>query len=268
MRGSAVLLLTLLVGCDNVFGLHREATYADAAVAGDALDAAKGGCWSTSTSTTTDEDADKRVDGCDPCPADPDAKIDDVDGDGVGDQCDPDPAVPDSQIVAFDGFADPPTDWTAMGGGWINTGGEYTQTVTAGLGIVERTIPATVYPAIDVRFSNPPCANLCGPGAYVQLGTRRVGCMYEYKSGTDQVSITVDGVTVQTMTPVPEASPDRIVIRVLPGNMTQCRAYSGGKLTAELTTKNSPWAMTAAHVGLFTRDASASYRSITVLGMP
>ena len=61
-------------------------------------------------------------------------------------------------------------------------------------------------------------------------------------------------------------NPDRLVIRVLPGNMTMCRAYSGGKLTAELVTQASPWAMTTTKVGLVTRGGgTATFHSVTVL---
>ena len=256
MRGS-LLVLVALTGCDSLFGLEREYEI-DAPLPGDQ-------CWSATE--PGNEDLDGFADGCDPCPADPDAAINDTDGDTVGDFCDPDVQTADSRIIAFDGFTDT-TDWMTTGGTWVTAKSEYRQTLATGTATAEVTIPVAVYPAIDVRFRNPVACDLCGPGAYVVLGTRRVGCMYEYRDGTDQISITLDGATVQTKTPMPEGSPDRLVVRVLPGNMIQCRAYSGGRQTAELVSTSIPWAMTTARVGLITRSALATYDSITVLGSP
>ena len=215
------------------------------------------------------EDRDNAADECDPCPADPEPSAIDSDGDGVGDLCDPTLAERDYAIAAFDGF-NAEDAWTPVGGNWIRSQSEYTQNAVITEAITEWIVPAARYPAVDVRFSNPPCAmSLCGPAAFLELGTRRVGCGYDYQSGTDQVAILVDGMIVQTKTPVPEGSPDRLVIRVLPGNMTQCRAYSGGKLTAELVTQSSPWAMTTTKVGLLTRGGgTATFHSVTVLSTP
>jgi len=261
MRRRAVALVLGLAGCDAVFGLDRDGEPPSP----DAVDAPSCG-----TPTGPDnEDRDTFSDLCDPCPADPDTKIEDKDGDGVGDVCDPTPDVGDYKVVAFDGFNGEDT-WTPKSGTWILLDSEYSQNAASGEAATEWLIPAARLPAIDVRFSNPPCAmSLCGPAAFLELGTRRVGCGYDYQSGTDQIAILVDGSIVQTKPPAPEGNPDRLVIRVLPGNMTQCRAYSGGKLTAELLTQNSPWAMTTTKVGLVTRGGgTATFHSVTVLSTP
>jgi hypothetical protein len=255
-RRAAVLVVCLLAGCDAVFGLSRD-------------DEPPSDARSCEVGATNNEDKDGFADPCDPCPADPDPDVKDKDSDGVGDQCDPTPDDSDYTVVAFDGFNGEDT-WAPKSGTWVQLNGENAQQVASGTAVTEWDVPAARLPAIDVRFSNPPCpVSQCGPAAFIVLGTRRVGCGYDYQSGQDQVAILVDGAIVQTDVPAPEGTPDRLVIRVLPGNMTQCRTYSGGKMTAEMVTQNSPWAETAVTMGLMTRGGgTATFHSVTVLSTP
>lgn len=94
--------LTLLGGCDLVFGLTR--TPPPDAAPDAPFDAAA--CVDP---THHDEDGDGVEDGCDNCPHVAQTSFDDDDQDGVGDGCDPDPGRRDTQLQFF-GFATPPRD--------------------------------------------------------------------------------------------------------------------------------------------------------------
>src|SRR3954471_13018183 len=150
MRRIAILLVIACTGCDLAFGLKGHSdTGADAAPDADVR------CWAPEQ--PGDEDGDRFSDGCDPCPADVDAKIMDADGDTVGDECDPVPDVPDVRIVSFDGFADDGA-WATMSGGWTGSNGDFSQTLSID-GAAERAITPASLPVVDVRFTaaNPPC---------------------------------------------------------------------------------------------------------------
>ena len=74
-----------------------------------------------------DHDADDRGDACDVCPHLPDTGSD-ADADGVGDACDPNPVDDADRIVVFEGFYDPVSWPTVIGGPtWQVQGGALRQ---------------------------------------------------------------------------------------------------------------------------------------------
>ncbi len=115
----AITLLSLLAGCDQLFGLDGIGGAFD--VAEDAMDPGpgdgateidantngwptNGGIGPKACTVSDDEDGDGRVDDCDNCPLDDNVDQVDTDFDGIGDICDPHPGYAVEQLAYFSGF--------------------------------------------------------------------------------------------------------------------------------------------------------------------
>src|SRR5688572_991508 len=114
-----LLALSLVVGCNQIYGLEKtepeQLQDADGDGVGDAID----NC--PVPNDQHDEDGDSRGDICDNCPvvANPDQQ-DMGDSDGVGDHCDPHPLAGGDCLVVFDTFRQPySASWSFEGSGQI-----------------------------------------------------------------------------------------------------------------------------------------------------
>ncbi|MFT3700533.1 MAG: hypothetical protein QM831_45735 [Kofleriaceae bacterium] len=245
MLGRISAALLGLAGCDYVLGLH---------------DVDERPCREGSA----DEDHDNVIDGCDPCPADPETMPVDGDGDGVDDVCDPYPAIAGDRIVLFDGFT---TDlkYQVDKDFWGHTGGEYLEgnhAVTRSYLSIDPTDEVTV----DAMVDSIEGSTGAGAGIVVVLDDNaksEVDCMI-FQGAPDSHDIRLD-VAGTTGTPVPFAfvSTARLKLTELADGSFTCDASTPAGETAHSA---GPAGTTSTVVIFGFRSASAvvRYGSVTV----
>jgi hypothetical protein len=102
------LALLLLVGCNQVLGIHATSSLHDAD--GDGIADLDDNCPLTPNPDQADEDNDGVGNACDSCPLivnAGDAQTNDLDGDGLPDACDAHALDPRDCLILFDTFTDP-----------------------------------------------------------------------------------------------------------------------------------------------------------------
>lgn len=123
-------MLVLLAGCQDLFKLEHvgnvDARTIDTVIPIDAIDAPPTACWDTTR--TGNDDGDAYLDGCDPCPGNPNIDPTDSDSDGVPDVCDPEPNRAGNAILGFYPLTALGPDWLATGGQWSLQGADLRQT--------------------------------------------------------------------------------------------------------------------------------------------
>jgi hypothetical protein len=189
MLGRTSALLLSLAGCDRVWGLDDVA----------AIDAAHIPC--RDPGLTGDEDGDRDVDGCDPCPADPEHIDVDSDGDQVDDICDPHPQTAGDRIVLFDSMAtDLHYSVTTALDDWAHRDGEYL-TLLDEQGYARLAIAPTSGTTVDAIFTSiAGTGHAATAGISLTLGATVADCAYEVDmpSGSDQLVIRINSTVVET----------------------------------------------------------------------
>lgn len=187
-------------------------------------------CAAKPNADQRDHDTDARGDACDVCPHLPDTGSD-ADADGVGDGCDPHPIDNGDHIALFEGFYDPITWPTVIGGpSWQVQAGALHQTQTNGPAQVVRGATALGAVFIDARlrvnalssnaqmrrstgiivgFSDANHYFFCGlssQGPYVEVQSGAVStdwlgnAQYNYAPGAFASGMTSDWLTLQATT--------------------------------------------------------------------
>ncbi|HUS33512.1 MAG TPA: thrombospondin type 3 repeat-containing protein [Kofleriaceae bacterium] len=164
----------------------------------------------------SDEDGDTLLDGCDVCPADPNADQADVDADGVGDACDYDFAAPNHRIF-FDGFARTLPGWNQTFINWSVADGTFGPDETSQqfggpwtrLATIAPSMPWQITAVVDLTTDPPQYGQQVGIIAYTHTGSTAFICGLTYL-GAQGWRLAGSGVTVDDV--------DRITIRSAPGN--------------------------------------------------
>jgi hypothetical protein len=120
---TALALLAVLTGCNQVWGLER----------GVEID----GCPTPPDPAFHDEDGDGLDDTCDNCPTVRNAdQSDELDADGVGDLCDPHPFAAGDKLALLITFDEPggAARWQTKGGGWSIANGDLNHPATSDSG--------------------------------------------------------------------------------------------------------------------------------------
>lgn len=119
---------------------------------GDGVPNATDNCAGMPNANQRDHDGDGRGDLCDVCPHLPDTGSD-ADADGVGDACDPNPIDNGDHIALFDGFYEPSSWQTVIGGpSWQVQNGALRQTQTDSAAQVVRGLTSLEHVFIDARL--------------------------------------------------------------------------------------------------------------------
>jgi hypothetical protein len=116
--GRIVVLVCMLAGCNQIYGLDPTRLEPLDDPDGDLVDAALDNCPLIANPTQNDEDSDTVGDACDNCPLVPNPDQGNRgDSDNVGDRCDPHPVVGTDCLILFDSFDNPDgfaTNWTVL----------------------------------------------------------------------------------------------------------------------------------------------------------
>jgi hypothetical protein len=133
----------------------------------DGVEDAFDNCATKPNADQRDHDTDARGDVCDVCPHLPETGSD-ADADGVGDGCDPHPLDNHDRIALFEGFYDPVSWSTVIGGAsWQVQGGLLRQSQTGGPAQLVRGASALGEVFVDARLR----ANALSPNAQMRRST-------------------------------------------------------------------------------------------------
>jgi len=260
-RVLVLLALATACGCDRVFQLLEVQPGGDTDAGGSDDGRVIPACWSSVT-FDHDEDDDGIDDGCDNCPADPNAAQGDTDGDGVGDACDPRLTMQD-RIAFFDGFAGAAlvSAWTpsVLTGAPSAKVASDTLSVTAGMSdelLLVQTQDIFNGAVADLRYVRAGSLQTCGAWVRIQdpqtptldrvaCETVSSGLSVKYVSGTSNYAVFGEMGS----------------LRLLAGDTGVCTAQGTTVATTSLT---SLVASAAGYVGIHVQGSSAAVSSITV----
>jgi hypothetical protein len=247
----AAFVLVAQVGCDQVFQLDRGA---------ELVDGGSDACWDPLLQGN--EDQDGFVDGCDPCPADPDATIVNGDRDDLGDACDPRRMEGAQTYVTFDGF-ETAGPWQPRTGTWSFSGGELAQTATGVNARIEAPITATRHPGADLQLTSTSTSGQLG-GYFLFGAAVEVACIYEFRNDPtpDRFALFVNNVTA-AQTDVAAAGSIRIRLFQDAEGRFHCRGTRGLTEVAELTASSPLLMDTSARIGLFA-SGTATFQALSV----
>jgi hypothetical protein len=161
-------LLVILTACQNLFKLDHVDGPADARTVDAPIpvaDAVAPACWNPAL--TGNDDGDAFIDGCDPCPGNPDMTPTDSDGDGIPDVCDPE--VGHNTILGFFPF-DRIDNFTITGGTWAVQGTDVVQTdpaASAAYATFSMAELATTWVQVDIVRPSTPSGNTAVTGLYL-----------------------------------------------------------------------------------------------------
>ncbi|HEY0251317.1 MAG TPA: hypothetical protein VGC41_07300 [Kofleriaceae bacterium] len=239
----AVVLATFSVwGCDDVFGI-------------DHVDPP--GCRNGSA----DEDLDGVIDGCDPCPADPEDLPVDTDRDQVDDVCDPNPDTFGDSIVLFDGFTTDLHYQTTTQSWGHSDDGTYKQ----GLAVESRSIvaiDAASNVTLDVLFSQLGDKPGTGGGVSLTLGPgngTEVDCMMVRPDGLEVIVAGAAG----TRVPFAVKTSARVRLHELTDGSFSCDATTPEGEAATATGPAGPMPEVTA-IGFRSASAPIVMTSVTV----
>jgi hypothetical protein len=93
----------------------------------------------------------------------------------------------------------------------------------------------------------------------------RVACIYEYRNGTDQVTLYINEVEM-AVSQFDAAGAIKIRLSALPSGKVECQAFSGGPSGKLNSSVAVPSATTK--VGLVTKADTARFQSVLVISNP
>jgi hypothetical protein len=248
------VLLCMLSACQYVFSLDGpvDAVVADSPQA----------CWDPGA--TGDHDNDNLVDGCDPCPAIPDAApVADADLDLVSDVCDPEPQAAGERIIAFDGL-ETATAWQEINGMWSVGNGGYTQSDGAAKSETTRGVPPSLQPTLDVQYTIAQSPTTSSSSVFVVVASGdRVQCRKRFGNGSDFLELLISGQVVDMSEIANNSEIVRLTLWQTGDGAFHCRVRQGG---IDVTADGPPGAIaTFNKVGLALDQTVATFDAVTVL---